>query len=194
MDCDRPTAISFATLIDRDGRSVIKCSGFQACSEAKKTIERITSRRGYPPLKVVVAHSHVVAHQVFAMRLLAWMQEYLDASTAFRALFSSVALQENTEERCSMVELVCRHDTLLWKSARTLMHHLLISGMLMENEGKRHFAAAFAKSYGHMMKEFMQDDHDHSFSITSLSVQLFTVPTLAHHLISEEDVLAILLM
>ncbi len=74
------------------------------------------------------------------------------------------------------------------------MHHLLISGMLMENESKRQFACEFAKGYGCMMKDFMQDDHDHSFSITSLSVQLFTVPTLAHYLIGEEDVLAVLLM
>lgn len=32
----------------------------------------------------------------------------------------------------------------------------------------------------------MRDDHDHSFSVASLSVQLFTVPTVAHYLISEE--------
>ena len=41
-----------------------------------------------------------------------------------------------------------------------------------------------------MMKEFIADDHEHSFSVTSLSVQLFTNPTLAHYLISEQDVLA----
>jgi hypothetical protein len=33
---------------------------------------------------------------------------------------------------------------------------------------------------------FFQDDHDHSFSVTSLSVQLFTVPTLAHYLIANQ--------
>ncbi len=32
----------------------------------------------------------------------------------------------------------------------------------------------------------VQDDHDHSFSVTSLSVQLFTVPTLAHFLIANQ--------
>ena len=43
--------------------------------------------------------------------------------------------------------------------------------------------------YGAMMRDFINDDHDHSFSVTSLSVQLFTVPTLAHYLIAQKDVL-----
>ena len=38
------------------------------------------------------------------------------------------------------------------------------------------------------MKDFINDDHDHSFSVTSLSVQLFTVPSLAHYLIAQKDV------
>jgi len=41
-----------------------------------------------------------------------------------------------------------------------------------------------------MMKEFITDDHEHAFSVISMSVQLFTNPTLAHYLISEQDVLA----
>ena len=43
--------------------------------------------------------------------------------------------------------------------------------------------------YAATMKDFINDDHDHSFSVTSLSVQLFTVPSLAHYLIAQKDVL-----
>ena len=43
------------------------------------------------------------------------------------------------------------------------------------------------------MKDFVHDDHEHSFSVTNLSVQLYTMPTLAHFLIRREDALAILL-
>jgi len=39
------------------------------------------------------------------------------------------------------------------------------------------------------MKDFILDDHEHSFSITSLSVQVFTVPSLAHYLVEEQEVL-----
>ena len=65
--------------------------------------------------------------------------------------------------------------------------------MLLEHVSKRDFATAFTNSYDTLMKHFIIDDHDHSYSITSLSVQLFTVPTLAHYLVAHQDVLAVLL-
>lgn len=65
--------------------------------------------------------------------------------------------------------------------------------MLLEYENKKQLAKMFTKNYGQVMKDFIKDDHDHSFSISSLSVQLYTVPTLAHLLIAEDDVLYILL-
>lgn len=43
------------------------------------------------------------------------------------------------------------------------------------------------------MQDFISDDHDHSHSVTSLSVQLFTVPTLAQFLMGHHDALAALL-
>lgn len=46
---------------------------------------------------------------------------------------------------------------------------------------------------GSVMKDFISDDHDHAISVSSLSVQIYTAPTLAHHLIANEDALFILL-
>ena len=43
------------------------------------------------------------------------------------------------------------------------------------------------------MHDFISDDHDHSHSVTSLSVQLFTVPTLAQYLMGSHEALAALL-
>lgn len=43
------------------------------------------------------------------------------------------------------------------------------------------------------MSDFITDDHDHSHSVTSLSVQLFTVPTLAQYLMGHHEALAGLL-
>ena len=45
--------------------------------------------------------------------------------------------------------------------------------MLLDSyETKRCFAEVFTRCYGHLMKDFIADDHDHSFSVTSLSVQV----------------------
>ena len=43
------------------------------------------------------------------------------------------------------------------------------------------------------MYDFIIDDHDHSHSVTSLSVQLFTVPTLAQYLMGHHEALTALL-
>ena len=194
VDCDRNMAKGLAHLIDREGRCLVKCCGFNTCQEVKKSIERQSSRRGSRSLKVAIMHSNVVAHQTFALRLLLWLQYTLDKSSAFRALFSKVVLEKpEPSGKVSRLENFLRHDTLLWKAARSQMHHLLISGMLLENETKRAFAEIFTRCYGHIIKDFIMDDHEHSFSVSSLSVQLYTVPTLAHHLIGKCDVLAILL-
>ena len=69
----------------------------------------------------------------------------------------------------------------------------IFTAMLLGNDANRRaFAILFTKNYGQMMKEFINDDNDKSFSVTSLSVQIFTVPTLAHFLIAQQDVLATL--
>ena len=45
-DCDRTKAINYVSLIDKEGRALVKCSQFQACNEVKRIVERITGRRG----------------------------------------------------------------------------------------------------------------------------------------------------
>jgi E3 ubiquitin-protein ligase UBR2 len=59
--------------------------------------------------------------------------------------------------------------------------------MLMEYENKKELAIIFTKVYTNIMQDFLRDDHYHSFSVVSLSVQLFTVPSIAHHLITHES-------
>jgi E3 ubiquitin-protein ligase UBR2 len=126
------------------------------------------------------------------MKLLDWLQKILGYAEGFRVLFSEVALQTMAPDGSIMKGILLR-DSHLWKSARTHWHRLIISGMLMEYDSRKAFAKVFAKNYGSVLKDFMRDDHDHSFSIASMSVQVFTVPTLAHYLIANENVLFILL-
>jgi E3 ubiquitin-protein ligase UBR2 len=192
LKCNQRTAIEFVTNIDREGRAVVKCSSFQHCNELKQDIEKYTSKHGNKPLKVLVNHAYVIAHQVYAMKLLTWLQTFLGHGADFRAIFAEAALETPQNENC-IIKGILLKDSTLWKSARSQWQRLLISGMLLEYENKKELAKIFTKNYGPVMKDFIKDDHDHSFSISSLSVQLFTVPTLAHHLIACDDVLYILL-
>lgn len=86
----------------------------------------------------------------------------------------------------SPLKHILKNDWKLWKTARTSWHRLLISGMLMEYENKKILAIEFTQLYPTLMQDFIRDDHEHSFSVVSLSVQLFTVPTIAQHLIAHE--------
>lgn len=192
IKCQQKSAVEYVTNIDREGRAVVKCSTFQHCTDLKTEIERYTSRHGNKALKVLVLHAHVVAHQIFAMKLLSWLQVFLGHGEGFRKIFADVALKPQNSDPCIIKGILMR-DSLLWKSARTHWHRLLISGMLLEYENKKALAKVFTKNYGSVMKDFIKDDHDHSFSVSSLSVQLFTVPTLAHHLIAHDDALFVLL-
>ena len=46
------------------------------------------------PSQVMVIHSHVVAHQTFAMRLIGWLDSILAYSEGFRALFSTILVEQ----------------------------------------------------------------------------------------------------
>ncbi|CAG2101484.1 unnamed protein product [Medioppia subpectinata] len=200
IDCLPKEAIEYATTIDREGRSIVKCSQSQICSQVKQSIEKITSRHGSKPLRVDVMHTSVVAHQTFATRLLSWLHEILGYCEAFRYILAEVLMSKdmvNTESSAScdspLLELIMKADTQLWKSMRNQWHQLFISGLLMESRSKKEFAKLFIRNYPQLMNDFIRDDHDHSMSITSLSVQLFTVPSLAQALIAEENVIVVLL-
>ncbi|XP_014250464.1 E3 ubiquitin-protein ligase UBR2 [Cimex lectularius] len=193
IKCSQRDAIEFVTNIDREGRTVVKSSTFQHCSELKSDIEKFTSRHGGTrPLKVLVVHAFVIAHQNFALRLLTWLQKLCSYAEGFRNAFTIVILKENNEEP-AIIERILQRDSLLWKSARLHWHRLFIAGMFMEYRNKKYFAKFFTKFYGNIMKDFIRDDHDHSFSVASLSIQIFTVPTLAHYLIAREDAMLILM-
>lgn len=138
------------------------------------------------PLKVAIFHKNTVACQTFALQLLHWFQEFLGLSVKFRAVFCDIILTSSSSTNYSLRQILL-YDIKLWKTARSAWHRLLISGMLMEYDNKKELAISFTKVYTNIMQDFLRDDHFHSFSVVSLSVQLFTVPTIAHHLMAHES-------
>lgn len=191
--CNHKQAIEYATTIDREGRSIVKCADMGTCTQIQGTVSRVTSRHGNHPLKTVVMHTVVIAHQIFAMRLLSWMQQILLRSEGFRLILSNVMMEpQESHAGAPFLEMVMQSDTNLWKTARNQWHQLFITGMLMDQHSKKAFAEVFTRNYSELMAAFSGDDHEHSVSVTSLAVQIFTVPTLAHYLI-EKDALFLLL-
>ncbi|XP_044285630.1 E3 ubiquitin-protein ligase UBR2 isoform X4 [Varanus komodoensis] len=190
VNCTQKEAIGFATTVDRDGRRSVRYGDFQYCDLAKSVIVRNTSRQT-KPLKVQVMHSSVVAHQSFGLKVLTWLGNIIGYSDGLRRILCQVGLQEGPEgENSSLVDKLMLSDSKLWKGARSVYHQLFMSSLLMDLKYKKLFAIRFARNYERLQNDYVKDDHDREFSIADLSVQIFTVPSLARMLIIEENLMA----
>ncbi|KAL8590352.1 hypothetical protein ACOMHN_006468 [Nucella lapillus] len=192
IECTLRQATDFATIVDREGRSSVRQGTAANCERAKGIIERSTSRHGSRALKVVVMHNVLVAHQTFALRCIDWLQTVVNKTDGLRRLFCLLSMQEVDGSQSLMARLILA-DTVLWKVARTMCHQLLMSGVLKDAEFKKQFAVMFTKLYPQMVEDFISDDHDHDVSVISLSVQIYTVPSLARILIAQHDLISVIL-
>ncbi|XP_042244355.1 E3 ubiquitin-protein ligase UBR1 [Thunnus thynnus] len=189
--CDQAEAQTHTSLIDKEGRRAVKRGTFRSCQQAKDLIKSNSEHISLQPLRVEILHATVMAHQTFALRLGSWFQKIISYSVGFRQAFSQVALEPNEDNPCLISRLML-HDARMYKGARKIVHELIFCSMLMETEFKRLFAIEFTKHYKQLQKDFILDDHDKSISITALSVQIFTVPTLARQLIEEGNVIKVI--
>uniref|UniRef100_A0AC35FZC7 E3 ubiquitin-protein ligase n=1 Tax=Panagrolaimus sp. PS1159 TaxID=55785 RepID=A0AC35FZC7_9BILA len=83
-------------------------------------------------------------------------------------------------------------DRRLWKAARINFHQLLMATVLMDLEHKKDFGVFMIKNFEFIYEDFINDDHEHAASIIALSVQVFTVSSVAQYLLSNENALAII--
>ncbi|CAL8258816.1 unnamed protein product [Lota lota] len=188
VNCTQKEAVSFATTVDREGRKSVRFGDFQFCEQAKSVIVRNTSRQSRP-LRVQVMHSSVVAHQCFALRTLTWLGHIIGYSDGLRRLLCQVGLQNGPEgENSSLVDTLMLCDSKMWKGARNVYHQLFMNSLLMDLKYKKLFALQFAKNYRPLQTDFMDDDHERVVSVTSLSVQLFTVPTVNYESLQSDYV------
>ncbi|CAN9502154.1 unnamed protein product [Ophioblennius macclurei] len=191
--CDQAEAQTHTALIDKEGRRAVKRGTLRSCQQAKDLIRSNSEHISLQPLRVEILHSAVMAHQTFALRLGSWFQKIIGYSVGFRQAFCQVALEPNPDrDRPCLISRLMLHDARMYKGARKIVHELIFCSMLMETEFKRLFAIEFTKHYKQLQKDFISDDHERSISITALSVQIFTVPTLARQLIEEGNVIKVI--
>uniref|UniRef100_A0A8C6RL83 E3 ubiquitin-protein ligase n=1 Tax=Nannospalax galili TaxID=1026970 RepID=A0A8C6RL83_NANGA len=193
LDCELAEAQLHTTAIDKEGRRAVKAGAYAACQEAKEDIKSHSENVSQHPLHVEVLHSEVMAHQKFALRLGSWMNKIMSYSSDFRQIFCQACLiEEPGSENPCLISRLMLWDAKLYKGARKILHELIFSSFFMEMEYKKLFAMEFVKYYKQLQKEYISDDHDRSISVTALSVQMFTVPTLARHLIEEQNVISVI--
>ena len=84
-------------------------------------------------------------------------------------------------------------DCKLWKSARLDIKALLMS-LIARREIKKEISLRFAKIYPKLVESFMLRDREQEYSICFLTVQLFSVPSIATMLVEKVDFLTKLLL
>uniref|UniRef100_A0A6I8NA37 E3 ubiquitin-protein ligase n=2 Tax=Ornithorhynchus anatinus TaxID=9258 RepID=A0A6I8NA37_ORNAN len=193
LGCDRSEAQLHTAAIDKEGRRAVKVGPYAPCQEAREDIKRHSENVSQHPLHVEVLHADVMAHQRFALRLGSWLNGLMSYSSDFRQMFCQACLREDvgSEGPCPISKLML-WDAKLYKGARKILHELIFGSFFMEMEYKKIFAMEFVKHYKQLQKEYVSDDHDRSISVTALSVQIFTVPTLARQLIEEQNVISVI--
>ncbi|XP_053127258.1 E3 ubiquitin-protein ligase UBR1 isoform X2 [Hemicordylus capensis] len=184
----------FSTAVDKEGRKAVKMGSNVACQEAKEEIEKHSNSVSQGPLNVKVLHADIMAHQKFALHLGTWLNKLMSYSSDFRQIFCQICLkEENYSEKTCPISKLMLWDAKLYKGARKILHELIFSSFFMEMDYKKCFAMEFVKHYKMLQKEYISDDHERQISVTALSVQMFTVPTLARHLIEEQNVITIII-
>uniref|UniRef100_A0A674MHK8 E3 ubiquitin-protein ligase n=1 Tax=Takifugu rubripes TaxID=31033 RepID=A0A674MHK8_TAKRU len=193
INCEEVVAQIHTSVIDKEGRRAVKMGALRSCQHTKDLIKSNSEHISLQPLRVEILHSAVMAHQTFALRLGSWFQKIIGYSAGFRQAFCQVALDNNTgSDQPCLISRLMLHDARMFKGARKIVHELIFCSMLMETEFKRIFALEFTKHFTQLQKDFINDDHERSVSITALSVQIFTVPTLARQLIEEANVIKVI--
>ncbi|XP_063058960.1 E3 ubiquitin-protein ligase UBR1 [Engraulis encrasicolus] len=194
IQCNHTDAQTHTALIDKEGRRAVKRGNLRTCQQAKDLIRSNSEHISLQPLRVEILHIAVMAHQSFAMRLGAWFQQVVGYSVGLRQVFCQVSLQPGADgDKPSPISRLMLHDARLYKGARKVIHELIFCSLLMETEYKKQFAIEFTKLYQQLQKDFISDDHERNISITALSVQIFTVPTLARQLIEDANVIEVII-
>ncbi|ELT88826.1 hypothetical protein CAPTEDRAFT_153753, partial [Capitella teleta] len=194
VGCTQKEAIELATITDREGRAMVKRGSFDECEKARVIIEKQTTRQNSRPLVTHVMHTSVVAQQTFAMRILSWLNGIIKHSDGLRQLFCQLLLAPGPDNSISFVEKILLADTQLWKGYEihyNLFQLLFNYSVLMDPDSKRQFSVIFTQLYQRIASDFVSDDHSRKESVSSVSVQIFTVSTLARMLIAEHNLLQV---
>ena len=194
MNCNQKLAHDVTEFVDKEGRALVCVGRHEDCAPIRDKIES-TSRRDGRSLKCEIVPTYIIAHQNFAVRLLTWLYELLQKHSGFRTLFVNIA-QDKEKTSCriqvphltllkdlTICEAILVNDAKLWKRLRKAWFNVLIEGIMKDYEAKKVLAQNYMKHYKTIMNDFVSDDQETDISITNISVQIFTVPTIAHDLV-----------
>jgi E3 ubiquitin-protein ligase UBR2 len=124
IQCTKQEGHEFASLVDREGRTVIRIGTMEQCIEAQKIIHERTHDM---PLKCEIYPSSFISLQYFAQKLLSYLQDLIGISDGFRRLFCECEMESDEKRQITLTERVLLGEKMLWKSARSALHQIFIN-------------------------------------------------------------------
>lgn len=200
-----------ANVVDRAGRALIlKDSALSRCEQTRNVLRTID-------LKTRIVDARVFCAELLAVDALRWLVALEKASDALRRVISACLVNEvatilpagaSTAEadlavagglagngsggRPPVAEQFLINFTKLWKEARAEARNVLLGGLLIEADFKRYLARMFTAHYTDIHEEGAHDDEHGTEAMATLSVQLYTVPSISRWLVQEHNALHIL--
>jgi len=177
-------ASEIAEYVDKVGRALLVVGDYRDCAAARDRVETNCRMMGIEtPLKTSVIMSYLVAHQEFAFRLLQWLSEQFERCSGFRALMAEVFFRE-----ISLFRQLLTGEPHFWKYIRKAWGKIIIEAIMKEYDSKLKFAKIYVEEYDSIIRNFIADDQEPDVTVTNLTVQFFTVKSIAHELLKETDV------
>ncbi|KAI8803245.1 hypothetical protein BJ742DRAFT_683363 [Cladochytrium replicatum] len=97
---------------------------------------------------------------------------------------------ERLEMDTTRIDFCLMYDMRLWKTPRAILREMYISTIIKSGEAyRKKLAERFALKFLRLSRAYLLLDREYDLSIINLSVQLFTVPTLASHLIQNTNII-----
>ena len=102
----------------------------------------------------------------------------------FRIRISHWLLSRHSPETRTPFETLLFYDARLWKRARMKLRELYVNLLTLGPVTKREIGSQFAYVYADLVETFLLNDREPDISVLFLSVQLFSVPSVATHLLN----------
>eukprot|EP01147_Barroeca_monosierra_P007907 gene7907-697_t len=195
VSCDAELARIWANYVDVEGRAIVKIGSEAHCIKAAGKLTEIH-------LNCQVVSLITAAKQEVFTDLLLWLGTQAREVDALRAVICgsicNISFDNVINHNLEMQSLPPLQTFLLrlvelWKRARESIRAIIFGSVMLELDYKAVLAVIFTRNYGDIIAQQAHDDNDDQGGFGNISVQIFTVPSLARMLVQNENVLQVLL-
>ena len=184
--CSRSHAYAAACRVDSYGLEVI------ATSTDATNLWRIAQKIARIGLGVTVCTSRDAVMLEAVGLLLEWLQDMVKVRMGGDEIVLGRVVAEVLLQNGRLASLLKLEDRL-WKRARASLRNILMGLLVVGQDCKIELGVQYASVYPALISSYLLTDREPDNSVTQFSVQLFSAPSVATHLVTQHEFLITLL-